>query len=268
MIYFKKKFSGVPTIWAISRLFETQRVADGGKQGLKQVAAESNVNLPEVPWTDNGGGELIPMLKAVTINVSRLFYERATFNWPFVMATRLGHVGKSSLSYVLDMRDKNDDLVVAKCERALVFVGTNSGKRVEIPAQRKEYLHQFATKTEQLRVVPVAPPGESFNFDIHVMASDTDMVYHVNQATWFKYCMDCAAEGISQGFFSHFKSDPFAYQIRDTQILYISEGFPGDVLTVSAWEDREREDTLHFQIQKGDQQCAFCSFRFHKESLH
>ena len=171
------------------------------------------------------------------------------------------------MSYVLDIRDKNDDQVVAQAERALLFVGANSRKRVEIPAKRKEYLQHFSTKAEPLRVAPVAPPIESFNFDIRVTASDTDMLYHVNQATWLQYCMDCAAEGISQGFFNHFKFDPFAYQIKDTQILYLSEGFPGDILTVSAWENREVEDTLHFQIKKGDEQCAFCSFKFHKESL-
>ena len=67
-------FLGVPTIWAISRLFETQRVSESGKQGLgQQFAAESNVKLSETPWTDNEGGEVIPMLKAVRINVSRLF---------------------------------------------------------------------------------------------------------------------------------------------------------------------------------------------------
>ena len=265
--FFLKLFPGVPTIWAISRLFETQRVSDRSEQVLQKLAAESNIKLPEAPWTDNQGGEVVPMLKAITINISRLFYERASFNWPFVMATRLGYVGNSSMSKVLEMRDRKDDLVVAQTERSLVFVGTNSRKRVEIPAKRKEYLQQFSTKEDPLRIAPVAPPGDSFNFDIRVTASDTDMLYHVNQATWLQYCTDCAAEGISQGFFNHFKFDPFTYQVKETQILYFSEGFPGDLLTVSAWETTETKDTILFQIKKGDEQCAFCSFKFHKESL-
>ena len=260
-------FLGVPTIWAISRLFETQRVLDRSEQGLQQLTAESDIQLPEEPWTDNQGGEVVPMLKAITINVSHLFYERANFNCPFVMATRLGHVGNSSLSKVLEMRDRKDDLMVAQTERSLVFVGTSSRKRVEIPAKRKEYLQQFSTKEDPLRVAPVAPPGESFNFNIRATASDTDMLYHVNQATWFKYCMDCAAEGISEGFFNHFKFDPFTYQVKETQILYFSEGFPGDLLTVSAWETTETEDTMYFQIKKGEEKCVFCSFKFNKESL-
>ena len=234
---------------------------------MRQIAAESNINSSETPWADNEDREVVSMLKAVNIDVSDTFYERAAFNWPFVIAARYGHVGNTSLSYVLEMKDIKDDLPVAHTERTIVFVGRNSRKRVEIPVNTKEYLQWFSTKKTPLIVFPATPSSERFSLDVTVTASDTDMLYHVNQATWLKYCMDCAAEGISRGFFNHFKSDPFTYQIRNAQILYMNEGFPGDALTVSSWESSEAKDTMHFQVTRGEEQCAFCSFQFYKESI-
>ena len=39
--------SGIPTIWAVSRLFETPRVSDSLVRGIKQMATESDAKYPE-----------------------------------------------------------------------------------------------------------------------------------------------------------------------------------------------------------------------------
>ena len=98
-------------------------------------------------------------------------------------------------------------------------------------------------------------------------ASDTDMLYHVNQANWLKYCMDTVAEGVLQGQFKHFKHDPFTYQTEEVTILYSAEGFPGDVLTVCCWEDKDTDDTMLFEVKKGEIHCVSCSFKFQKNSV-
>ena len=139
-----------------------------------------------------------------------------------------------------------------------------SGKKVEISLNRHELLKQLSTKAEPLRIVTAAPSGEIFKYDIRATASDTDMLYHVNQANWVNYCMDATAEGVLQGRFRNFKNDPFTYHTKEVKILYSAEGFPGDVLTVSIWEDQETDDTLFFEVNKGDKQCVSCSIKFYK----
>ena len=82
----------------------------------------SGLQFQKSLWTENEDIEIFSMLRAVTLNISELFYERATFNWPLIVSSKLGNVGTTSFTNVLEMRDKKDDQFLANTERTVVLL--------------------------------------------------------------------------------------------------------------------------------------------------
>ena len=95
-------------------------------------------------------------------------------------------------------------------------------------------------------------PQNHFSYSIFVRHSDTDWLYHSNQASYFNYCMDAATEGAKQGHFRLLRGDLLSYPIESMECLYKGESLPGDELKVSVWENSENPLQLFSQIEKGN----------------
>ncbi len=257
---------GLPTIWAISRLFETTRITNPTLEVMKEIARRTGSDAPEAPRTGSDPPNVVGVMRALNMHISPLFYERARFRWPLVLCNRVGHVGYSSLSNVQDLKDEADGQIVATSERLVVFMDKVQGKTVELPEERKDFLRTVSSKETPLRIDPLEPPkAKAFNFDVNVKASDTDHLYHVNQASWLRFCLDCAAAATQQGFYGNVQADPLALPVRQVEVLYSAEGFAGDNLTVSSWESEEDDATLCFSVKKQDKQCTSCAIKFDAE---
>ena len=93
-------------------------------------------------------------------------------------------------------------------------------------------------------------PANHFSYSIFVRHSDTDWLYHSNQASYFTYCMDAATEGAKRGHFRLLKGDLLSYTIESMECLYKGESLPGDELKVSVWENSKNPLQLFSQIEK------------------
>ena len=93
-------------------------------------------------------------------------------------------------------------------------------------------------------------PANHFSYSIFVRHSDTDWLYHSNQASYFTYCMDAATEGAKRGHFRLLKGDLLFYPIESMECLYKGESLPGDELKVSVWENSKNPLQLFSQIEK------------------
>ena len=82
-------------------------------------------------------------------------------------------------------------------------------------------------------------PANHFSYSIFVRHSDTDWLYHSNQASYFTYCMDAVTEGAKRGHFRLLKDDLLSYPIESMECLYKGESLPGDEQKVSVWENSE-----------------------------
>ena len=104
-------------------------------------------------------------------------------------------------------------------------------------------------RPEIMKDVQPKPPSH-FSYSIFVRHSDTDNLYHSNQASYFQFCMDAATEGAKQGHFRLLKGDLLSYPIESMECLYKGESLPGDELKVSVWENSENPWQLYSQIEK------------------
>ena len=117
--------------------------------------------------------------------------------------------------------------------------------------QKVEILNDFPTK-----------PEECFQHRIQVRHSDTDTLYHSNQASYFTYFMDAAVEGTKLGHFQLLKGDLLSYPIEWMECLYRGESHPGDELLVYVWEDPMNGLRLLGQIEKNGKSIWIGRLRF------
>ena len=160
--------------------------------------------------------------------------------------------------------------MLIEAERLAVYVNPDTGKSQEIPPSQRQFQQRFAKRDTSPLVVVLPPPPEGnkcFLYELKVTTSDTDQLYHVNQAYWIKFCMDCAAEAFSNGFFIHFKADPFNSFVREVKLLYKAEALAGDTLNILCWESMDQKDTIFFLVKKGQKECISCSIQFYGLSV-
>ena len=82
-------------------------------------------------------------------------------------------------------------------------------------------------------------PWQKFTYFLQVRHSDSDTLYHCNQASYFQFCMDAATAGAKQGHFRFLKHDLLSYPIESMECLFKGESVPGDELIVHVWEDEK-----------------------------
>ncbi len=165
----------------------------------------------------------------------------------------------------MELRDKSDNEVVARTERTAVFLDTSTGKTSTIPKDKREFFQAFITSEKPGRVNISLPSNEPFTMKLKVTASDTDHLYHMNQAVWLRFCIDCATEGVSHGHLRNFTQDPFSYAVKHVEILYDSEALAGDILNVACWDsgNQDEEQTLVFSVTNNGRSCVKCSVQFY-----
>ncbi len=165
----------------------------------------------------------------------------------------------------MELRDKSDNEVVARTERTAVFLDMLTGKTSSIPQDKRNFFQTFITSEKPTRVNIPVPPSEPFTMKLNVTASDTDHLYHMNQAVWLRFCIDCATEGVSRGHLANFNQDPFSHAVKQVEILYDSEALAGDILDVACWdtESLDKEKTLVFSVTHNGKSCVRCFVKYY-----
>ena len=93
-------------------------------------------------------------------------------------------------------------------------------------------------------------PKTSFSYSIRVRHCDTDHNYHINQASYFQFCMDAAAEGAKTGHFRFLKLDLLSYPIESMECLYKGQSAAGAELLIYVWNDEKMPSLLFCVIEK------------------
>ena len=104
-------------------------------------------------------------------------------------------------------------------------------------------------KPEIMKDFQARPPNH-FSYSIFVRHSDTDWLYHSNQASYFTYCMDVATEGAKRGHFRLLKGDLLSYPIESMECLYKGQSATGDELLTYVWNDERMPHLLFGVIEK------------------
>ena len=118
----------------------------------------------------------------------------------------------------------------------------------------KETLYKVVNRKPNVVELPTTfpRPWQKFTYFLQVRHSDSDNLYHSNQASYFQFCMDAATEGARQEHFRFLKHDLLSYPIESIECLFKGESGPGDELTVHVWEDHKLPHQLFCHIHKKD----------------
>ena len=249
-------FTGVPAIWEVLRLMETQRVIS--------IRYDKFRSLPSDVGMDTGA-----VVSADITTVHPEFYKKAALHFPMTLLVCPGRLGKESGTLITKLSEKSTEKVLIQIERQFVYINFASGKPVPFPQNIREGFLEHGVKCQPAFRVPVSErPKEVFDYHVRVAHSDTDLLYHTNSAMYTKYCMDCASFAQHAGFLRKLQQDVFSMNVRQLAILHRGETFPGDQLCVSVWPDEEDNSSLHFQIHKDIERVLSSTISFYLDSSH
>ena len=149
----------------------------------------------------------------------------------------------------------------------------NSDRKTQMPLPLnpdfKEKCMKYITSLGEVEKDKVSPfpfiesvgDGEqsTFSHNVTVCHSDIDVLFHTNQASYLKYCLDAAAVAVDNGKFKNFINEMSFYPCKYTESLYFKQTFANDPLTVHIYENEPEEKTLRFKILNSKSELVFYS---------
>ncbi|XP_060589766.1 uncharacterized protein LOC132744969 isoform X3 [Ruditapes philippinarum] len=164
----------------------------------------------------------------------------------------LSHAGKTSYTTNMDWFD-SDNCKIGSFMTKHVAADVNTRRPVPLPdyffKDIESHFSHIKPQTMDKADIPIIP-SNAYQLNIRVLYSDCDDNYHVNQATYLKWCSDAASEGAENGYFSYFKNFIELYPVKDMKIYYSGEGLVKDELVVHVWECKKDASCLEFAILK------------------
>ncbi len=243
--------SGLPNVWAISKLSEATRIA-------ALVHPESAV------YPEGGDKSLTAVMSATHYEFYPIMYEQAAIRFPMKCYLTRGHIGRTSFSSIVQF--KHGDAIVMHSQRQIIVIDKKTRRPVGIPEAYRQQFGQPNGEALILNAVPV--PKEAFKAVFCVSHSDTDVRNHASHSVYLRFCVDAAAEVTSKLKFQNFAGDMLSYKMQTLDILFQGETFAGDMIECYVWEDPERLDTLLCQIMKKDHKIVFCKMKFYQCVSH
>ena len=211
--------------------------------------------------------DCVGVVSAQTVKFSPIFYKKASLDLPMTLTTVPGRVGKTSLTVFGQVYEDKTGDVFMEIERQFAFMNGKTGEPTNMPKTLRSLFTKYGqTDLPPFRILVPGKPESTFGYSCKVPHSDSDMLYHTNQAMYIKYCMDCAASAQQAGFLTHFQDDLFATPVSHVSALYRSESFMDDVLQINMWQDQESPEALHFQVQKENKDIVFSTISFLSQS--
>jgi len=227
-----------------------------GKLGVWNISRimESDILLlpPLVAYSlqTSEGISLISVVTAQKTVVSKDLYRLSASYSPILCKRKFGYMGKTSLSLIMELSDRETGVVLARCERQVVYIGTENRKAHPLPKYLERFKDQYP-RYEFVVEVRYKPTDLSkvYVAMIKIAASDMDFNYHTNQSMYYRFSLDAAYEAWKSGFLRNFIADPCEYGVRCYEGKHVRETFAGDQIYVTVWEDDNDKLTLHFELR-------------------
>ena len=135
--------------------------------------------------------------------------------------------------------------------RIATALDRNSGKSRQLPLNLAKGISSYIKYPEKqtpLPVITLPPSGQYHRWSVRAAPSDMDLNFHVNQAAYVRYCMDCASDASEKGFIKQIDGDPCFWQVAEIHTFNSGENFPRDELHVCTWECPNDDHVLKFLI--------------------
>ena len=241
-------------LWGACRLFEVARVL--AKRYMDDVFS-SVIQLED-------GSTVLPMVRAQCTRFSRRLYQYASMARPMMGTLGIGQIGRTSFTLVVHVFSKDKRQELGVIERLVVYKNISTNKLQPVPQKfddfRKLINPPDATIRSPFRVHldtrNAVPYRRTYNFMLKACASDMDLLYHVSQSVYYRYCLDAVYEAAKNNFLTNFSLDICEYEVQSAQGKHTGECFAGDWINVYIWEDEAINEKLHFEIEKDDL-CVF-----------
>ena len=240
-------------LWNISRLLETNRT----------FGNYYDVKMPVSKTPD--GATLYAVAGAQKTILARELNQLAAISCPMIFSIRTGYIGKTSFSFLVELRHKDTGTLLARIERQAIVVDSVTRKANAVPPRLEKIKDKYPPTGFKVKVsTKPSNPANYYEASIKIQASDLDQLYHVNQSMYYRYTMDSAQEAIKAGFLPNFKHDICEYDVREFHGKHISEAFAGDNISVCVWEDMDDKLSLHFEIRniKNDSLVMYQTIKF------
>ena len=175
----------------------------------------------------------------------------------------IGNVGRSSYQVVHSCWSEKSGALLYEAVKQGVFVDTATMKSKVLRGPMKEIIERYKTATPTKKIPNLVKPDKNiYTTKQRVYWSDIDILGHVNNANYLRFCSDAMTEAGLKGLFRSVEGDLGRYWIQNVEILYKGEAKAGDVLDIHVWEDPTKAMLIHSFIEKGAVPVVQCSIQF------
>ena len=192
-------------------------------------------------------------------------------SFPLHAHLHLFHVGTSSFTFEIRLRDYKTGMDICTAVLTFVFVDFKTRKPVPFPAWFTDKCADVPCLRErgppQRLKTPPMPP-RVFKYETKALFSDIDFNNHVNQSVYVRWCTDAGAEAASKGFYRDFNQDIGVYDIKEMKVKYIGEGMINDEFLVLTWQDETMPRTIHFLITKQGRTTFVGRFSYEQRTVY
>ena len=211
--------------------------------------------------SDNGK-QLIPQstvfVVVVEYHITKEFYRNARhFIEKHTLAgkTELLNFSRSSLIKQTSLLKPKSGETLATLRFKYVIVDPETRKSSPLPDW---FVHKYGKLIDMNEsvaryVLPQVPNEEEKVYCkwYTINGSDIDHNQHTNNAVYYRLCFDAATEAsLFRELFKGLTGDICNYNVRRSQGIYMKESRLGDCVEVIVWQDNISRDTLHFLIDK------------------
>lgn len=195
------------------------------------------------------------------------FYTSSYLRRPFDVCSTLNYVGKSSLTKVREMRDRDNSQWFARTRQQNICIDPVTRKSIEFPASWREKYGPMCTGSPFVMEKLTRPEVCSARYNYKIQASDIDSQNHTNWLAYVQICLNICKKGLEQELFSRHFVQNSKNGLKEFQIRYENEALVDEEVVVHAWETSGKNDQLCFELTRGSDVCIQATMTFNQCSV-
>jgi len=176
--------------------------------------------------------ELLGDGRSIVVRAQQLaIVERVSFGVTLRLSTWIGRVGRTSLDFRHEISRADDGRLIARAAVTMVCLSAD-GKPRGVPGHIKDLVEA----DDRLLVAPPPPrpPGSGWSTDLVVRLSDTDILHHVNHASYLCYFEDARWTAARAGGYGG-AGEAAKLPCARVALEYRQQALAGETLRVCSW---------------------------------
>ncbi|XP_052805570.1 uncharacterized protein LOC128234964 isoform X1 [Mya arenaria] len=173
---------------------------------------------------------------------SNFSYEKSFgMDMPMRFSFYISDVGRTSFTSAIEWRDYVTERLLVKLVSKSVHVSRKTRKPIPIPEWVskgiEDHLKLVANPKKLQKSDPLVIPTTAFKYKVKTLQSDCDSNFHINQATYLRWCSDAWSAAALAGNLKNYNKHIERYCIKTMDTHYIGEALANDIAVVNVWED-------------------------------